>query len=137
LNDAARQAQQIAKNTGGGSQSPDGAGQKGGQGGSDPSGGPGGGAGMVGAGGPGTPAAGTEGTMKREVVKGEKTPGGRILSSTFVKTDKLDGTSKIQVTPAELDAIHQQSPDEVSEENVSKDAQKAIKQYFDSLRDGK
>jgi hypothetical protein len=75
--------------------------------------------------------------MKREIVKGEKTPGGRILSSTYVKADKLDGTSTVQVSQAQLDAIHQQAPDEVSEENVSKDAQKVVKQYFDSLRDGK
>jgi hypothetical protein len=57
---------------------------------------------------------------------------GKVLAKTFVKADQLIGKSTIQITPAQRAAVRD-STDDVSEESVPKDAQKAVKDYFDTV----
>jgi hypothetical protein len=139
--------QQVAKDTGdqagdGGDNSGDGQGGHGGnhgQGGrgawkaGQPGQGPGGGMGGPGGGGGG----GGQMTMAQYSVKQVLDPSqsiasGKVLAKTFVKADQVIGKSTIELSPAAKSAL-KDSTDDVSEESVPKDAQKAVKDYFDTV----
>jgi hypothetical protein len=75
-------------------------------------------------------------TVKQEMDPSQNIAGGKVLAKTFVKADQLIGKSTIELSPAEKAAV-KESTDDVSEETVPKDAQKAVKDYFDTVGDGK
>jgi hypothetical protein len=88
----------------------------------------------IGAGGVGTKQMAAY-TVKQEMDPSQNIAGGKVLAKSFVKAEKLVGKSTIQLTPAEKAAV-KESTDDVSEETVPKDAQKAVKDYFDTVGNG-
>ncbi len=71
-------------------------------------------------------------TVKQEMDPSQNIAGGRVLAKSYVKTAQDTGKSTIQLSPAEKATV-KESTDEVSEESVPKDAQKAVKEYFDTV----
>jgi hypothetical protein len=139
------QEQAVARNNpdqGGANQPGDGAGQGGqgqnggGQGQWKP-GQPGNQQGQGGAGGPG-PGGGKGQTqlaqfsVKQELDPSQNISNGKLLAKSFVKADQLNGKSTIQLSTAAKAAV-KESTDDVSEDTVPKDAQKAVKDYFDNV----
>jgi hypothetical protein len=57
---------------------------------------------------------------------------GKVLAKTFVKADQVIGKSTIELSSAGKAAV-KEATDDVSEESVPKDAQKAVKDYFDTV----
>jgi hypothetical protein len=57
---------------------------------------------------------------------------GKVLAKTFVKADQVVGQATIELSPAGKAAV-KEATDDVSEESVPKDAQKAVKDYFDTV----
>jgi hypothetical protein len=74
-------------------------------------------------------------TVKQEMSPSQNIAGGKVLAKSFVKAEKLVGKSTIELSPAEKAAV-KESTDDVSEETVPKDAQKAVKDYFDTVGNG-
>jgi hypothetical protein len=70
--------------------------------------------------------------IKQQMDASKNIDGGRILAKTFVKADQLPGKSTLVMTPAAKAAI-KESTDDVNEESVPKDAQNAVKEYFDNV----
>jgi hypothetical protein len=71
-------------------------------------------------------------TVKQEMDPSQNIANGKILAKSYVKTAQDTGKSTIQLSPAEKATV-KESTDEVSEESVPKDAQKAVKEYFDTV----
>ncbi len=71
-------------------------------------------------------------TVKQELDPSENIAGGKVLAKTFVKAPQLKGNSTIVLSPAAKAAV-KESTDDVTEESVPKDAQKAVKDYFDTV----
>jgi hypothetical protein len=74
-------------------------------------------------------------SVKQELDPSQNIAGGKILAKSFVKADQLVGKSTIELSPAERAAV-KESTDDVSEESVPKDAQKVVKEYFDTVGNG-
>jgi hypothetical protein len=74
-------------------------------------------------------------TVKQEMDPSQNIAGGKVLAKSFVKAEKLVGKSTIELSRAEKQAV-KESTDDVSEETVPKDAQKAVKDYFDTVGNG-
>ena len=142
-----KDAEQVAAaQNGGGDQPGDGSGpgegQKPGGGGQAPgkNGKPAGGKGN-GMGGPGIGNGGVgekqlaQYTVKQEIDPSQNIANGKVLAKTYVKADQLIGKSTIELSPAAKAAV-KESTDDVSEETVPKDAQKVVKDYFDTVGNG-
>lgn len=95
-----------------------------------------------GQGGPGKGAGGQAGVseapfaIKQEVSKSENQKGGRIIAATLIKADSEKGESKADLKDV-AKAAEQADTDEVDSERVSRQAQKAVKDYFGSLGEEK
>ena len=71
--------------------------------------------------------------MKPEVAPSQQIAGGKMLAKTFIKAPTDKGESKIQFSPAEA-AAYSKATDEVNEESIPKDAQKVVKEYFNTTQ---
>ena len=71
--------------------------------------------------------------VKQEVTHSKNIDDGKILASTFVKADPLKNQSKIQLSQAAKSSI-QESTDEVDEDAISKESQKVVKDYFETMQ---
>jgi len=112
--------QQPGGGQGGGPQNAQAGGQPGGGGGAPP-----------GFGGAGEKAL-AEFTVKQELDPSQNINGGKVLAKTFVKAPQLQGKATIELSPAAKAAV-KESTDDVAEESVPKDAQKVVKDYFDTV----
>jgi hypothetical protein len=74
-------------------------------------------------------------SVKQELDLSQNIAGGKVLAKAFVKADQVVGKSTIQLSAAQKAAL-KDSTDDVSEESVPKDAQKAVKEYFDNVGSG-
>ena len=74
-------------------------------------------------------------TVKQEIDPSQNIADGKVLSKTFVKADPIIGKSTIELSPQAKSAV-KESTDDVSEDTVPKDAQKAVKDYFDTVQNG-
>ena len=74
-------------------------------------------------------------TVKQEMDPSQKIDSGRMLAKTFVKAPAEKGTSIIQFTPAAAAAV-KDATDDVSEESVPKEAQNAVRGYFNTIDEG-
>jgi chemotaxis protein histidine kinase CheA len=74
-------------------------------------------------------------TVKREVDPTQNIDNGKILASTFVKAGTIKGDSKVGLSQAAA-AAQNDAADEVDEESVSKESQKVVKQYFQTMQEG-
>ncbi len=92
-----------------------------------------GGAGF-GAGGNG-PKAVASFTVKPEFDPSQNIANGRMIAKSLVKAPQDKGTSTIQFTPAQASAV-KDATDDVPEESVPKDAQAAVKKYFETMENG-
>lgn len=72
--------------------------------------------------------------MKRQVVEGAAAPDGKFIAKSYIKADPITGESKISVTQVDLDRAHQEAADDVQGENVSKEGERVVKEYFDDLK---
>lgn len=70
--------------------------------------------------------------IKQEMDPSQNIDNGKILASTFVKADPLKNQSTIHLSQAAKSAI-QDSTDEVDEQAVSKESQKVVKSYFETM----
>ncbi len=74
-------------------------------------------------------------TVKQSIDPSQQIANGRMLAKTFVKAPQDKGTSTIQFTPAAAAAV-KDATDDVPEESVPKDAQGAVKKYFETMDNG-
>ncbi len=140
-----KDAQQMAaaqNNAGDGGNPPGGQGQQPGPGGQGPGRmGPRGNQPGQGMGGPGVGAGGVGQkqvaayTLKQEMDPSQRIDSGRMLAKTYVKAPTDRGQSTIQFTPAAAAAV-KAATDDVPEESVPKDAQGAVKKYFETMDTG-
>jgi hypothetical protein len=92
-----------------------------------------------GAGGPGRGNGGHIGVeqapyaIKKEADPVQNIDNGKILASTFVKAGTVKGESKVALSKAAESAL-KDSTDEVDEESVSKESQKVVKDYFETMQ---
>jgi hypothetical protein len=92
-----------------------------------------------GAGGPGRGNGGHTGVeqapyaIKKEADPVQDIDNGKILASTFVKAGTVKGESKVALAKAAESAL-KDSTDEVDEESVSKESQKVVKDYFETMQ---
>jgi hypothetical protein len=98
--------------------------------------GPGNGGGTGGAGGPKADLAVAAFSVKQEMDPSQRIDNGRMLAKTFVKAPTDKGTSTIQLTPAAAAAV-KDATDDVPEESVPKDAQRIVKDYFNTIDNGR
>jgi len=71
--------------------------------------------------------------VKQEVSQSEDIEGGAILANTLVKDKSIRGESKAKLTEAAKVALSQET-DEVDQERISRQAQKVVKGYFETLQ---
>ena len=92
----------------------------------------------AGGGGPGqgaggrAPVAPAPFAFKAEVSKSHDDSGGKTIASTFIKADALKGESKAEVRQI-VESETKVATDEVDQQRVSRQAQQAVKQYFQSM----
>ena len=71
--------------------------------------------------------------MKQEVAPSQDNNKGKILASTFVKDNKpMAGSSKEGLKEA-VRAAQEEAADEVDQDRISKQAQKAVRDYFNAM----
>lgn len=71
--------------------------------------------------------------VKQEVAPSQDNQKGKILASTFVKDNKpIPGSSKENLKDA-VAAAREEAADEVDQERISKQAQKAVREYFSAM----
>ncbi len=94
-----------------------------------------------GAGGPGIGKGGHVGleqapyAIKKEAAPVQDIDKGKILASTFVKAGTVKGESKVQLSQVAQSAM-KDATDDVDEESVSKESQKVVKDYFETMQKG-
>jgi hypothetical protein len=95
-----------------------------------------------GSGGPGISAGGPrpKGIETPVGFKGERSPthtnkDGKILASSFVKALSEKGESRLKQAEV-IEAQEKESTDEVEQDRIPRPAQKAVKSYFDDLKEG-
>jgi hypothetical protein len=95
-----------------------------------------------GSGGPGISAGGPrpKGIETPVGFKGERSPThthekGKILASSFVKALSEKGESRLKQAEV-IEASEKESTDEVEQDRIPRPAQKAVKDYFDDLKEG-
>jgi hypothetical protein len=71
--------------------------------------------------------------IKKEIDPSQNNETGRILASTFVKAGTVKGESKVQLSQAAESAM-KDATDEVDEETVSKESQKVVHDYFQTMQ---
>ena len=92
----------------------------------------------AGMGGPGQGAGGQANfapapfAFKSEVSKSHDDEAGRTIASSLIKADAIKGESKAQVQEI-VESETKDATDEVDQQRVSRQAQQAVKQYFQSL----
>lgn len=72
--------------------------------------------------------------VKQEFSPTENDEKGRILASTFVKAGSIKGESKAELQQA-LEASEKEATDEVDQERVSRQNQKIVREYFESMQE--
>jgi len=72
-------------------------------------------------------------SVKQEVSPSQEDEKGRILASTFVKAGSIKGESKAQLQQA-LESSEKEATDEVDQERVSRQNQKVVREYFESMQ---
>ena len=73
-------------------------------------------------------------TTSREVSKGEVNPEGRILAGWLVKADSIKGESREQLKELIVSA-KKDAAEDVEQERIPMRAQKAVREYFDSMKE--
>jgi hypothetical protein len=73
--------------------------------------------------------------IKKEAAPVQDIENGKILASTFVKAGTVKGESKVQLSQV-AEAALKDTTDEVDEEAVSKESQKVVKDYFETMQKG-
>jgi hypothetical protein len=71
--------------------------------------------------------------MKKELDPSQSNENGRILASTFVKAGTVKGESKVGLAQAAESAV-KDATDEVDEETISKENQKVVHDYFQTMQ---
>jgi hypothetical protein len=71
--------------------------------------------------------------IKKEAAPVQDIANGRILASTFVKAGTVKGESKVELAKV-AKAAEQDVTDEVDEEAPSKESQKVVKDYFETMQ---
>jgi hypothetical protein len=71
--------------------------------------------------------------IKKEMDPSQSNDTGRILASTFVKAGTVKGESKVQLSQAAESAMKAET-DEVEEDAVSKENQKVVHDYFQTMQ---
>ena len=71
-------------------------------------------------------------SFKAEVSKSHDDDKGRLIASSLIKADALKGESKAQVQEI-VESQTKDATDEVDSQRVSRQAQKAVKEYFQSM----
>jgi hypothetical protein len=93
------------------------------------------GQGGVGSGAPGTRSVAAF-SVQQEKDASQNIANGKILAKTFVKADQLVGKSTIQLSSAAKAAVKESTDDVDGENDVPKDAQKMVKDYFNTMDTG-
>jgi hypothetical protein len=75
-------------------------------------------------------------TVKQEKDPSQNIANGKILAKTFVKADQLIGKSTIQLSSAAKAAVKESTDDVDGDNEVPKDAQKMVKDYFNTMDTG-
>jgi hypothetical protein len=73
--------------------------------------------------------------IKKEAAPVQDIENGKILASTFVKAGTVKGESKVELSKV-AEAALKDTTDEVDEEAVSKESQKVVKDYFETMQKG-
>jgi hypothetical protein len=73
--------------------------------------------------------------IKKEAAPVQDIESGRILASTFVKAGTVKGESKVALSQV-AEAAMKDTADEVDEEAPSKESQKVVKDYFETMQKG-
>jgi hypothetical protein len=71
--------------------------------------------------------------VKQEVSQSEDIESGTILANTLVKDKSIKGESKAKLSEVAAAALSEQT-DEVDQERISRQAQKVVKGYFETLQ---
>jgi hypothetical protein len=71
--------------------------------------------------------------VKQEISQSADIEGGRILANTLVKDRSIKGESKAKLSEVATAALSEQT-DEVDQERISRQAQKVVKGYFETLQ---
>jgi hypothetical protein len=71
--------------------------------------------------------------IKKEIDPSQNNDTGRILASTFVKAGTVKGDAKVQLSAAAESAM-KDATDEVDEDAVSKESQKVVHDYFQTMQ---
>ena len=71
--------------------------------------------------------------VKQELSASETIDKGEILASTFVKAPAERGTSHLQLSQA-VEAESKEAAEEVDQDRIPRGAQKAVKEYFETLK---
>ena len=74
--------------------------------------------------------------VKAEVAHSKDIATGKTLASTFVKAGTVKGDAKIGLSQVAASALND-STDDVDEQNVSKQSQQVVKQYFETMQTDK
>ena len=70
---------------------------------------------------------------KTELSQSQTDENGKILASSFVKAPAEKGTSKMTLSKV-AEAEMKEATDEVQQERIPRSAQRAVKGYFDALK---
>ena len=70
--------------------------------------------------------------IKQEVSNSQDVESGRILASTFVKSQSIKGESKAELREV-VESNFKEAADEVDQTRVSRPAQKAVREYFSNV----
>lgn len=79
-----------------------------------------------------TPKSNAKFESEKKVVRGNEDKNGRMLAGSLVKADAPKGESKAALKDAAR-AAEQEAADEVDSERISKQAQKAVREYFNGM----
>ena len=71
--------------------------------------------------------------IKKEAAPVQDIANGRVLASTFVKAGTVKGESKVELSQV-AEAAMKDVADEVDEEAPSKESQKVVKDYFETMQ---
>ena len=72
--------------------------------------------------------------MKQEVDSSEDIESGAILANTLVKDRSIKGESKAKLSEVAASALSE-ATDEIDQERISRQAQKVVKGYFETLQE--
>jgi hypothetical protein len=70
--------------------------------------------------------------VKSEVSKSHDDDDGRVIASTLIKSESLKGESKAEIQKI-VESETKEATDEVDQQRVSRQAQRAVREYFQSM----